>query len=520
MSSDSDDRLRAASFDPKPSAAPTPETSTKPNQSGVWIAGAIGVVLLAFVVLVLPSLAPEPATSTSVDTEGSANTVLNNNQVASKRGETEERSPFAEAQMAKARRAAQEALQQLLETQARLEARAVNTWAEVEFAEATAVAIEGDVFYREQIFAEAETKYRAAQSALDTIEAQLSEEISTRLEMLLAAIESSDAETAADLSQTLSQMAPDSAEVAEAIERVATIPNVAALIESASNLFAQRNFGDALEQIQAAIALDPAHKRLQRLAQNYRSALTDDRFQKAMTQGFEALEADNFAAAKTAFNSAAALKPNDNSPSVALAQAEEAGILSALNRYVITAEQEERNENWEAAAASYKEALTLDPSLVQASEGLARAEPLADLFLRLNTIVEKSARLVDPTILGDAQTTVEEAEAALNDPAALNNSDGKGATPKLQALWSEAVTVVENASTPLPVTIVSDGVTEITIKRVARLGTVTSRTVSLRPGQYQLLGSRVGFRDVLVTLNVGVDRENSIDIRCMEAIGG
>ena len=63
-----------------------------------------------------------------------------------------------------------------------------------------------------------------------------------------------------------------------------------------------------------------------------------------MTRGFEALEAGNFAAAKTAFNSAATLKPNDNSPSVALAQAKEAEILSALNRYVITAEQEERNE--------------------------------------------------------------------------------------------------------------------------------------------------------------------------------
>ena len=514
MSSDSDDRLRAASFDPKPSEAPTPETSTKPNQSGVWIAGAIGVALLAFVVLVLPSLAPEPATSLSLDTADSANTLSNNNQVTSTRGETEERSPFAEAQMAKARRAAQEALQQLLETQARLEARAVNTWAEVEFAEATAVAVEGDVFYREQIFAEAETKYRAAQSALDVIEAQLSTEISVRLEMLLASIEASDAEEAAALSQTLSQMAPDSAEVIEAVERVATIPDVAALIESATNLFAERRFSDALEQIQAAIALDPVHKRLQALASDYRIALTDDRFQKAMTQGFEALEAGKFAVAKTAFNSAAALKPNDNSPSVALAQAEEGEILSALSRSVVTAKQEERSENWEAAAASYKEALTLDPSLVQASEGLARAKPMADLFSRLNIIVEKSARLVDPTILSDAQTTVNEAQVALKD------SDGKDAMPKLEDLWNQAVKVVENASTPLSVTIVSDGATEITIKRVARLGRVTSRTVSLRPGQYQLLGSRVGFRDVLVTLNVGVDRENSIDIRCTEAIGG
>ena len=515
MSSDSDDRLRAASFDPKPSVAPAPQPSAQSSQRAVWIAGAIGLVLLAFVIFVLPSLAPEPSTLPSSESVNSAKNGSTTQEINRDKTETKERSPFAEAQMAKARRAAQEALQQLLETQARLEARAVNVWAELEFSEATAVAVEGDVFYREQMFAEAETKYRAAQSALDTIEAQLSEEISTRLEMLLAAIESSDAEKATDLSPTLSQMAPDSAEVVEAVERVATIPEVAVLIENASSLFAERSFSEALEQIQSAISLDPAHKRLQALARDYRSAFTDDRFQKAMTQGFEALETGDFAAAKTAFNSAAALKPNDKSPAVALAQAEEAEILSALNRYVVTAERQERGENWEAAAASYKEALALDPSLVQASEGLARAEPMANLFSRLNTIVDKSARLVDPAILSDAQTTVEEAKNALND-----STENKSGMPKLAALWSEALKVVENASTPLSITIASDGLTEITIKRVARLGTLTSRTVSLRPGQYQLLGSRVGFRDVLITLNVGVDRENSIDIRCTEAIGG
>lgn len=515
MSSDSDDRLRAASFDPKPSEAPASEISPKPGQRGVWIAGGIGLALLAFVVLVLPSLAPEPNTAPSLAAPSLASAESTNNLVTNSRGDAEERSPFAEAQMAKARRAAQEALQQLLETQARLEERAVNIWAEVKFAGATLIAVEGDGFYREQKFSDAETKYLAAQSALDAIEAQLPREISSRLEMLLAAIEASDAEKATELSQVLSQMAPDSAEIIEAVERVAIIPEVAALIDSASTLFGQQRFSDALEQIQVAMTLDPVHKRLKSLARDYRSALTDDRFQKAMTRGFEALEVGDYATAKTAFKSASALKPNDKSPSVAMAQADEAEILSALNRYVASAAQEEINEDWGAAAVSYQEALALDPSLVQASEGLARAEPMAELFLRLNAIIEKSARLVDPAILGDAQTTVEEAKNALNDSA-----DSRSAMPQLEALWNQAVKVVKNASTPLPVTIASDGMTEITIKRVARLGTLTSRTVSLRPGQYQLLGSRVGFRDVLVTLNVGVDRENSIDIRCTEAIGG
>jgi hypothetical protein len=80
--------------------------------------------------------------------------------------------------MAKARRAAQEALQGLLETQARLESRAVNDWADSEFNEATTFAIDGDLSYREQDFAEAEINYQRAQSALDALEARLADEVS------------------------------------------------------------------------------------------------------------------------------------------------------------------------------------------------------------------------------------------------------------------------------------------------------------------------------------------------------
>ena len=511
MSSDSDEGLRAASFDPRPNTPPIQGQAPKPPQRGLWVTGVVGLALLGFVVFVLPSFAPEPATIASSE---DASLVSSDAIVGSVSGNSidplDKRSPFAEAQMAKARRAAQEALQQLLETQARLEARAVIAWAESAFNEATAIAVEGDLSYREQNFGEAETKYQTAQARLDALEARLPEEVSARLSALLLAIEASDDKKATGLSQTLSQMAPDNADVAKAVERVPTIPEVAVLINVAGILFNERDFRAAVDTIQNGIEIDPDHQHLRALSTDYRNALTNDRFQKAMTRGFEALEAGNFATAKTAFNSAAALKPSDNSPRVALDQAEEAAILNALNQSVSDAERFEKSEDWEAAAQAYREALALEGSLVQALEGLAQAEPMADLFLRLDSIVEKAARLVDPVILSDAQTTVAQANDTLS---------GREAMPRLKALTTKAQRVVDNASTPLPVTITSDGATEITIKRVARLNTLTSRTLSLRPGQYQLLGSRVGFRDVLVTLNVGLDRENAIDIRCTEVIG-
>jgi tetratricopeptide (TPR) repeat protein len=509
MSKDSDEALRATSFDPKPNASPTQTEAPASPQRGVWIAGVIGIILLGFVVFVLPPQTPAPLPLASSNDPASQGIQVPNRTGPDSTTQTEERSPFAEAQMAKSRRAAQEALQGLLETQARLEARAVNEWADSEFNEATTFAIDGDQSYREQDFAEAEINYQRAQSALDALEARLPDEVSERLATLLNMIETGQAEGANRLGIILLQMAPDSLDVIDATARVPSIPDVVALIDQASALYSDRAFGEALGKIQAAIELDPPHKRLQAIAKAYRNALTNQQFLTAMTRGFEALEVSDFDTARAAFKGAAKLKPADESPRVALDQTREAEILSSLNRFISTAAKQEASESWASASETYRDALALDPSLVQASEGLARTEPMADLFLRLDAIVEKPARLVDPTILGDAQTTVREANAA------LNTADNM---PKLQALGSRAQDIVQNASTPLPVTILSDGETEITLKRVARLGTVTSRVVSLRPGQYQLLGSRNGYRDVLVTLNVGMNRENTVDIRCTEAI--
>ena len=103
-----------------------------------------------------------------------------------------------------------------------------------------------------------------------------------------------------------------------------------------------------------------------------------------------------------------------------------------------------------------------------------------------------------------------EAEAAL----AANTQT----SPVLKGKVAAVRSAVATASTPLPVVITSDGLTEITIKRVVRLGTVSSRTISLRPGQYQFLGSRDGYRDVLVTASINATSDNRIDVRCEEAI--
>lgn len=125
MTNDSKDTLRAASFEPKAKSQSVHKVSDNPRPVGTWIALASGAVLLGLVVFVLPQFAPKPQIPSSSDasTAVSAAPAASMSSAARSQESVSERSPFAEAQLAKVRRSAQEVLQSLLETQSRLESR-------------------------------------------------------------------------------------------------------------------------------------------------------------------------------------------------------------------------------------------------------------------------------------------------------------------------------------------------------------------------------------------------------------
>jgi tetratricopeptide (TPR) repeat protein len=328
--------------------------------------------------------------------------------------------------------------------------------------------------------------------------------------LLLDAIESGDEATAGTIAPLLQQMAPDSDAVFDAVERIPLMPAITELETAAKASFEQGRLSSAVSQVGEALGLDPAHQRLAKVARQYKSALTQQRFEDAMTKGFALLSDNDFAGARASFQSARNILPAADGPKAAQAQLEEAETLSRLNDLLSQAAHLAAKEQWAKTVEVLEAAIAIDASLVEASDGLNQARPLAELFAKLDTIVEQQARLVDPVVLSEAQLSLSEAEAALAASAQTS--------PVLKDKVAAVRSAVATASTPLPVVITSDGLTEITIKRVARLGTVSSRTVSLRPGQYQFLGSRDGYRDVLITASINATSDNRIDVRCEEAI--
>ena len=137
---------------------------------------------------------------------------------------------------------------------------------------------------------------------------------------------------------------------------------------------------------------------------------------------------------------------------------------------------------------------------------MARARPRADLYELLEAIVTEKNRLIDRRVLRLAQETLDEAQRV--------PSPGT----RLQRQIMAANATIDYATTPVTIEMNSDGLTDITVLRVQRLGLIQQQILTLRPVTYTAVGMRNGFRDVLIQFEVKPGQLNAVDVRCVEAI--
>ena len=511
MTEDKAQPLSATTFEPAPVIAESDKTATRGDASRtVIVGGAIGIGLLLFVFFILPEMVSPDAvdpTSSAVAGNPTRNASGDSPSTTGAGAVTGEgRSPFAEAQESALRREAQEVLQALLSLQESLAERGAARWGEPLYSEALNQAAAGDTAYRERDFELATSAYQAALDQLSALETSLPERIESLHSALIAAIETGDVPTAQARFNNLAEMAPADIRLIALEDRLSALPEVITALASATQAEGAGNLDAAVDAASTATRADPAHERARGRLAELQAAQRRKQFTQAMTMGYGALASQRFDAAETQFRQAAALYPGAPEPDAALIEVDQARTQKTLMDLQAQGTQAETEERWADAVALYDQALEIDALLLFANEGRARSAPRAELDDRLGKIPAERDRLVDARIMGLAQGTLAEAEAIAD------------SGPRLRAQISAARETLAYASTPVPVTIQSDGLTDITLLRVKRLGTLSSQSLALRPGRYTAVGMRNGYRDVRVQFEVRPDQANAVEVRCVETI--
>lgn len=162
-------------------------------------------------------------------------------------------------------------------------------------------------------------------------------------------------------------------------------------------------------------------------------------------------------------------------------------------------------EDWAAADALYLKALAVSPYMKAAQQERAKVAPYVAAHRELAELKVEEG-LYDAVARARARQWL-----ARLDREKLRDR-------RLEQARRDLATAFKLAETPVPLTLTSDGLSQLEIYGVGQLGQLERETLQLLPGDYVAVASRPGFRDVQATLRVRPGGSLTADLRCTESI--
>jgi tetratricopeptide (TPR) repeat protein len=429
-----------------------------------WIALIVLLMLGLAVVLGLPPLVPEPepAPQPLQATAPSAEPAATNGE----------------------RVAAERLLRDYLSRRARLELAGAQRWGEPQWSQAAGQAEDGDRLFARQRFATARQRYAQALDSLKELESDREPRLARALESGRRDLDADRAAAAIAQFERALAIEPTHRAAREQLARARVRDQVIGWLERGDQAQESGDLEAARNAYRQALQLDDRYAAAASALERVERRLEEEKFRLAMSETLAALDGERLGEAGQALARAAALKPADEGVLDAGRRLDEARRRVQLKRLREAAAERVDSEDWDAASRLYQQALALEPGAAFARQGIARSQARSRLHRQLDRYLDEPSRLYSPEPRAAAERLLNSIGTAPVDQPRLAR--------KLATLHQR----VEQAATPLPITLHSDGETEVVIYHVGRLGRFEIRRLELRPGTYTAVGSRPGYRDV------------------------
>jgi tetratricopeptide (TPR) repeat protein len=394
-----------------------------------------------------------------------------------------------------------------LQRQAEAEAANVSAWGGQAYREAQDRATECERLLGENQYLSARGSCTAAIDGLDNLMASRATQLEEAITAGQQALARGNPEAASEHFQKALAIDATDARAANGVRRAAQFPTVLRIIQEGQALEKAGDAVAALHSYNEAASLDPEFLPAQQGSERLRSLIAGQEFQKVMSKALREMAAGRLSEARSFLQKAESIRPGDRAVidlKQQLADAQLAGKLSALQQ---AAERLERSELWSEALDRCQQALALDPRAAFAVSCKERLNLRINLDQRLKTILSKPERLFEDGPLNEARLVLSRAMAITP----------RG--PALSAQIDQLSSLITEAEAEVGVVIRSDGLTDIMIYHVGRLGQFQEKHLVLRTGNYTVTGSRNGYRDVRKTLQVRPSSDKMVlTLRCEEPI--
>ena len=372
----------------------------------------------------------------------------------------------------------------LLRQQVELEDQGVQIWATAEYSLISTQARMAEDLFRKDLYAAALVQYQQAISASQALAARIPDLIIHNQKIAADAFTQGHAELATKALSTLIAMRPDIAKYRSDLIRAENLDQVLEWLRQAQSAEREQAWMDALALYQQAQTLDTASLEARTGVMRTTEVLARLRFNEAMSLALMRLEQADLTGARQAFSTAQAMRPMAPEPEAGLLQIRLLEQSQRINTLSLQAEQAMADEAWSMAIVHLEQVLELEPGLLSANASLEQARQRRTLDQTLNVYLKAPERMrLDPELTMARQALIRAAGLA---------SQG----PLLQRQISDLSLLIAQARIPLPVVVLSDNNTDITIYQTSHLGAFMKHELALVPGTYTMVGRRPGYRDV------------------------
>ena len=411
------------------------------------------------------------------------------------------------AELARAKLATEELRTPIDEHMKKLQARGAEQWGAEDFQQAVAAFASGTQQIETRDYVAAKATFETIEPLLQKLERRAGEILAEQLKAGAAALAAGNSAAARD-AFALAQKIDASNKIAVAgLKRAGTLDEVLKTLSEAERAEKDGDVTAAAMGYAKALTLDPQTSRASSGVARMQSKITGNAFASSMAQGFDAVTRADYAAARSAFESAGRIRPGAPEVAQALKQVEQDERTRTISGKLATARQFETQEKWAEALQLYQSVVQLDSTVTGASEGIARVQPRAELHQQLEVYLTQPERLFSAPVRVAAKESLQRAHAIQNPGPLLTQQMNKLSD------W------LAHAEVPVPIALQSDNVTKVSIRRVGELGSFESRSLELAPGSYIVLGTRPGYRDVRREITVMPGSAPApVIIRCEEKI--
>ena len=383
----------------------------------------------------------------------------------------------------------------------------IQFWGGDQWSQALLLQQDGDDDYQAARYDLAANKYRKSMQILVDLEISVPSRLKETLKKGQNAILAGNKEQAVTNFEIALAINGTNQEAKQGLDRALKLDKVIELTALGINYETEQKWQEAMQAFKNALLIDSEWMNAEDGLARSTEAFKAERYQELLSLGYRLIKESKFVEALSAFEQAAALQPD----SLQVAQAlEELGIqerMAKIKALKYEALISEVNERWTSAKELYENILELDPNISEIQDNLIRVNQRIKLENNLVYYSSITDKLNDDKLYNQALKLLDAADVIVN----------KGHS--LEKQIADLRKILSIAATPIPVTILSDEMTEVVIYKIGNLGVFKQNIVSLRPGIYIATGSRTGYRDFQIRFKVSGNTKNqSIRVECREPI--